>query len=235
MMIVGGKVAAGVSTAGSEPAAPAAAPLSRAERRKAATRQKLVDAARVMLAAGTAADASIQEITNAADVGFGSFYNHFSSKTELFEAAVTDVLEELGALFDRLSVDVEDPALAYAQSTRLTLRVCRSRPQMCAVLVRHGMHYMEAEDGVAPRLLRDIKAGIAAGRFRDAEPRLLRAALSGAVLATLQMALTHPDLVDDAACDQLVEQLLCLLGVPSDEARELAHAPLPGAELPEAR
>ena len=220
-----------VSAAGPEPATPAAAPLSRTERRKAATRQKLIDAARVMLAAGTAADASIQEITNAADVGFGSFYNHFSSKAELFEAAVTGVLEELGAVFDRLSVDVEDPALAYAQSTRLTLRVCRSRPQMCAVLVRHGMHYMEAEDGVAPRLLRDIKAGIAAGRFRDAEPRLLRAALSGAVLATLQMALTHPDLVDDAACDQLVEQLLCLLGVPSDEARELAHAPLPGTEL----
>ena len=120
-----------VSAAGPEPATPAAAPLSRTERRKAATRQKLIDAARVMLAAGTAADASIQEITNAADVGFGSFYNHFSSKAELFEAAVTGVLEELGAVFDRLSVDVEDPALAYAQSTRLTLRVCRNRPQMC--------------------------------------------------------------------------------------------------------
>jgi AcrR family transcriptional regulator len=224
-----------VTTAGSEPAAPAAAPLSRAERRKAATRQKLIDAARAMLAAGTAADASIQEITNAADVGFGSFYNHFSTKTELFEAAVTDVLEELGELFDRLSVDVDDPALAYAQTTRLTLRVCRSRPQTCAVLVRHGMSYMEAEDGVAPRLLRDLEAGIASGRFRDAEPRLLRAALSGAVLATLQMALTHPDLVDDAACDQLVEQLLRLLGVPPDEARELAHAPLPSPELAESR
>src|SRR5689334_19488957 len=143
-----------------------------------------------MLAAGTAAEASIQEITEAADVGFGSFYNHFSSKTELFEAAVTGVLEELGVLFDRLSMGVEDPALAYAQSTRLTLRACRSRPQMCSVLVRHGMRYIEAEDGVAPRLLRDLAAGIATGRFRDAEPRLLRAALSGAVLATLQMALT---------------------------------------------
>jgi hypothetical protein len=53
------------------------------------------------------------------------------------------------------------------------------------------------------------------------------------VLATLQMALTHPELVDDAACDQLVEQLLRMLGVPFDEARELAHAPLPDAELSE--
>jgi hypothetical protein len=55
------------------------------------------------------------------------------------------------------------------------------------------------------------------------------------VLATLQMSLTNPELVDDAACDQLVEQLLRILGVPFDAARELAHAPLPVAELPEPR
>ena len=234
-----------MTTAGSEPAAREAAPLSRAERRKAPTRQKLIDAARVMLAAGTAADASIQEITDAADVGFGSFYNHFSSKTELFEAAVADVLEELGALFDRLSVDVEDPALAFAQSTRLTLRLCRSRPQISAVLIRHGMHYMEAEGGVAPRLLRDLQAGMASGRFLEAEPRLARAAVSGAVLATLQMALTHPELVDDDACDQFVEQVLRMLGVPSDDGARAgarpsaghgtARTPLTRAGLPLAR
>ena len=196
---------ADVTTARSEPAAPKAVPLARGERRKARTRQMLIDAARVRLAAGTATEASIQEITDAADVGFGSFYNHFATKTELFEAAVADVLEELGELFDRLSVDVEDAAMAFAQSVRLTLRLCRSRPQISAVLVRHGMHYMESEGGVAPRLLRDIRAGVASGRFLEAEPRLARAAVSGAVLATLQMALTNPELVDDAACDQLVE------------------------------
>lgn len=119
----------------------------------------------------------------------GSFYNHFSTKSEPFEAAVADVLEELGELFDRLSVDVEDAATAFAQSVRLMLRLCRSRPQISAVLVRHGMHYMESEGGVAPRLLRDIRAGVASGRFLEAEPRLARAAVSGAALATLQKSL----------------------------------------------
>ena len=74
---------------------------SRSERRKAHTRQKLIDAARALLAEDGAAQASIQEITNAADVGFGSFYNHFESKTELFEAAVADVMEETGRVLDR--------------------------------------------------------------------------------------------------------------------------------------
>jgi hypothetical protein len=73
------------------------------------------------------------------------------------------VLAVLGELFDRLSVDVEDASTAFAQSVRLMLRLCRSRPQISAVLVREGMHYMECEGGVAPRLLRDIRAGVASG------------------------------------------------------------------------
>jgi hypothetical protein len=76
---------------------------------------------------------------------------------------------------------------------------------------------------------------MASGRFLEGEPRLARAAVSGAVLATLQISLSNPELVDDAACDHLVEQLLRMLGVPFDAARELAHAPLPVAELAEPR
>jgi hypothetical protein len=94
---------------------------------------------------------------------------------------------------------------------------------------------MESEGGVAPRLPSDIgRAGVASGGFLKAEPRLARAAVSGAVLATLQMSLANPELVDDEACDQLVEQLLRMLGVPFDAARELRTS-LPVAELPEPR
>ena len=96
-------------------------------------------------------------------------------------------------MFDRLSVDVEDAAAAFAQSVRLMLRLCRSRPQISAVLVRVAMYYMESEGGVAPRLLRDVRAGVASGRFLKAEPRLARAAVSGAVLATLQMSLRNSE------------------------------------------
>ena len=224
-----------MTTAPSQPSTGGAQPRSRVERRKAQTRQKLIAAARAMLADDTAAQASIQEITDTADVGFGSFYNHFSSKAELFEAAVADVLDELGALLDQLSVDVDDPALAFARSARLALRLCRDRPEMAAVLIRHGMHYMESPRGLAPRALRDIQAGIAAGRFQATEPRLARAAVAGALLATLQLALTDPDLVDDAAIDHLAEQVLRMLGTPDDEAHALAHVPLPVAELPEPR
>ena len=55
------------------------------------------------------------------------------------------------------------------------------------------------------------------------------------MLATLQLALTDPDLVDDAAIDHHAEQILRMLGTHYDEAHAIAHAPLPVVELPEPR
>jgi hypothetical protein len=49
---------------------------TRLDRRKARTRQALIDAAARLIAEGRGERASIQEITEAADIGFGSFYNH---------------------------------------------------------------------------------------------------------------------------------------------------------------
>ena len=204
-----------------------AEPVSRVARRKAQTRQKLIDAARVLLAGDTASTASIQDITDAADVGFGSFYNHFTSKTELFEAAMRQVLEELGQLLDTLSTDADDPAVTFAQSVRLTARLAVARPQTAQVLVRHGVAYIDADEGLAPRALRDIEAGAAAGRFTVGDSRLALAVTAGALLAVLHMSLVSPDKVTDATCDEAAEQLLRMLGLPLDEAHRVATAPLP--------
>ncbi|MYW21020.1 TetR family transcriptional regulator, partial [Streptomyces sp. SID2955] len=72
-----------------------AAPLNRFERRRAETRQALIRAARQILAETGDTSASIQAIAERADVGFGSFYNHFESKAQLFDEAVRDALDEL--------------------------------------------------------------------------------------------------------------------------------------------
>src|ERR687886_544567 len=87
---------------------------SRLDRRKARTRQALVDAAVRLIADGRGDRASIQEITEAADIGFGSFYNHFESKQDLFDAAVDEAIEEHGAMLGELTRDLEDPAEVFA-------------------------------------------------------------------------------------------------------------------------
>lgn len=122
---------------------------------------------------------------------------------------------------------MQDPATAVARSARLTVRLAVARPETAQVLVRHGMAYIDADEGLAPRALRDIENGIAASRFRVGEPRLALATTAGALLAVLHVSLANPDAVTDATCDEAAEQLLRMLGVPLDEAREIATAPLP--------
>src|SRR6185369_10246964 len=83
---------------------------SRLDRRKAQTRQALIDAAVRLIAEGRGDRASIAEITEEADIGFGSFYNHFDSREQLFQTASEEVLERWGQLIDRATAGITDPA-----------------------------------------------------------------------------------------------------------------------------
>ncbi|MCP5804476.1 TetR/AcrR family transcriptional regulator, partial [Klebsiella pneumoniae] len=81
-------------------------------------------AAQSFIAAGKL-NVPVLEITQAADVGMGSFYNHFDSKEQLFDAALTEVLDMHGAMLDELTQSLEDPAETFARSFRLTGRMFR--------------------------------------------------------------------------------------------------------------
>ena len=148
-----------------EPATTDVAKPSRLDRRKARTRQALVDAAVRLIAAGRGDRASIQEITDAADIGFGSFYNHFESKEQLFQTASQEVLERWGAMIDRACKGISDPAEIFAMSVRITGRLGWTHPDLARFLVGTGLDVLDQPVGLAPRALRDIKAGQAAGRF----------------------------------------------------------------------
>ncbi len=56
---------------------------SRRSRSKDNTRRKLIDAALLVISEKGVDGTAIADITEKADVGFGSFYNYFSSKKEL--------------------------------------------------------------------------------------------------------------------------------------------------------
>jgi AcrR family transcriptional regulator len=206
---------------------------SRLERRKATTRAALIQAAQSFLAAGKT-NVAILEITQAADVGMGSFYNHFESKEQLFEATVAAVLDRHGALMDELTAQVSDPAEAFAQSFRLTGRLHRRQPELSRVLLHNPLGLFESDSGLAPRALRDIQAGIDSGRFtlRDAKLALVTVAGSALFLGKLLHADSSRD--DGEASDQLAEDLLRMFGVPAEEAHAIAHRPLPdlGTLLP---
>lgn len=202
---------------------------TRLDRRKARTRRALVDAARALLVERGTDDVSIQEITDRADVGFGSFYNHFATKAELFEAAVTEALAEHGEYLDRATAGLEDPAEIFAVAYRATAMLADTQPAMAQILVRIGPAYMADERGLAPRALRDIERAAAAGRFAVTDPYLALVGIAGCLFGYLQTRLTAPERLSSSTVEDLTEQVLRMLGMPARSAHAVAHRPLPAA------
>lgn len=204
-----------------------AAPTNRQERRKERTRLALVRAAQGFIAAGNL-NVPILDITQAADVGMGSFYNHFDSREELFRAAVEEALDTLGALLDELTVRVDDPAQVFAQSFRLVGRWHRRNPELSRVLLNSRLALGGSKRGLAPRARRDIGDGAQAGRFTVRDTELAVTIVAGTALALGQFLHDHPERDDADTADRVTEDLLRMLGVSAREALRLCSLPLPG-------
>ena len=200
--------------------------ISRSERRKARTRAALIRAAGTFIAQNRV-HAPVLEITQAADVGMGSFYNHFQSKEELFLAAFQETLEIHGAFLDELTGHLDDPAEVFSRSFRLTGRLHRKEPEISRVLLSDGLALAADRFGLAPRALRDITAAKERGRFSIADPELAMVVVAGAALTLGRFLHERPDRDDAEATDQVTEDLLRMLGLEAEEARELARSPLP--------
>src|SRR3954471_3917354 len=201
-------------------------PASRSERRKQRTRAALIEAAQSFIAAGKL-NAPILELTQAADVGMGSFYNHFDSREQLFEVAVTEVLDTHGALLDAFTSSLDDPAEIFATSFRMTGRLFRRRPQESQVLLANGMALLRSDRGLAPRALRDINAAVAAGRFTVDDPELALAMAGGALLGLGNLLRAQPNRDDARAADALTADVLRLFGMSAEEAHEICTRELP--------
>ena len=225
------------------PAAPVAAPEEReprGARRKRETRTRLLDAALRLMAEKGMEGVAINEITEAADVGFGSFYNHFESKEAIYATLVDSVFEDFADMLDRLASGLTDPAEVIAVSVRHTLMRARRDPVWGRFLIREGFSVGMMSRGLGQRLLRDIGNGIAAKRFVVADPFMGFLAVGGTILSSIAAELNFvaPGAPAAGALKELgfsgehfpertAATLLHTLGLKRTEAEKIAARPLP--------
>ncbi|WP_082814296.1 TetR/AcrR family transcriptional regulator [Paraburkholderia monticola] len=154
-------------------------------RRKHETRVRLLDAAFGLIAKKGMDGVTINEITDLADVGFGSFYNHFDSKEGLFTALVEWLFEQFADTLDGLIDGLSDPAEVIAVSVRHTLLLACREPVWGQLLIREGLSARALSGGLGQRLLRDTRSGIAQRRFMVADELICVVSVIGTVLAGL--------------------------------------------------
>lgn len=204
----------------------APASTSRFDRRRAQTRSALISAAQELLVEGRTG-VPIQEVTERADVGIGTFYNHFDSKDALFAAAIESALAQWAESLDAVDDGTTDPAATFARSFRLTGRLHRLEPQLSRVLLTQGHALSQSPDGMGPRARRDIRAAQEAGRFREVDVDRAMVVVTGAMIELGHLLHERPELDEAETVDGVASDVLVALGLDRAEAERLCAEPLP--------
>jgi AcrR family transcriptional regulator len=199
---------------------------TRTERRRARTRESLVSAARGLIAENGVSGLRVGEITERADVALGSFYNHFESKDDVVEAIVSETVRAIAAANTPLIESVEDPAEAASVSYRRFVRLAGEDPELARLLVNLNRAEARSESMLVPEAQRTLERGVETGRFEISDTSVALTTIIGGAVAVIQ-GILEERLPADADI-RAAEGVLRSLGVPPDEAREIA-----GRELPE--
>ena len=206
---------------------------TRTDRRRAATRARLLGAARELFAEKGVGATRLGEITERADVAAGSLYNHFADKDEIVSTLLAEISEEQGAVVDELTADVEDPAAVVAIAHRHFVRLAASDPSFGALAIRLDASHRLMQQTLAPRALRDIQTGIDAGRFTVGDAVAALHFTGGALLGTIA-GIVDGRLGLDA--DELhAEAVLRSLGVSGAQAAKVARLPMDTQPNPQER
>ncbi len=163
-------------------------PTERTEARNAATRRRIVAAARGLIAKGGYAEAQVAAVASRAEVAIGTVYRHFPSKADLFaevfrEASQREV--DAVAAAAREAADSATARIAAAVET-FARRALRGRRLAWALIAEPVDPAVEAERLVFRRAYRDVFAdviavGVESGELPLQNPELSAAALVGAI------------------------------------------------------
>lgn len=209
----------------------AATATSRNARRKTRTRAALVRAAQEILAEGGDADVSVHTLTDRADVAFGSLYNHFESKHDLFDAAIAEAFEEYVAWRDAQTPPGVDAVTRFAMNVRLTGRLATLRPGLAQVLTHPLAMSAERPAGIAQRLGQDLRAAVrevrAGGPAAGDDNEVTVIAAAGAIAAVLRTAASLDPASQARLADNLTRDLLRMMGAAETVIAHLLAAPCP--------
>lgn len=207
----------------------AVVPLTRTAQRQRRTRIQLLEAGHELMSRVGVDATTIIEITDLADVGFGTFYNYFDSKEALAAEVLDCVIDNLGRRNDLVTGELgeSDPVRIVANSVRLVTREMLRDPMWRSWVANAGLLVDRMREGFRPYGHRDLHAAMRRGQFAligdDVEFAwgYLNWLIVGGVTDILSGRF------DASAERRTGEAILRVLGVPPDEAEAATTTDLP--------
>lgn len=207
----------------------------RVAKRRRATRARLLEAAYAVMSEVGVDAAKIKDITDRADIGFGTFYTFFASKDELANQVLDCLIDDFGRrnILATRRLRQDDPALVMPVSMRLVMREAASTPMWQWWALRPDLLIDRMRDGFGPFAKRDIHDAIDRGIFGIAAADVDAA---WALATWMMVGGIHDIVVGQRARDSdifVVDGIVRMMGVERDVARRISRAALPTYSAPD--
>lgn len=207
--------------------------LTRTEARQRQTRLRLREVAYELISAQGVDATTVQQITDAADIGFGTFYNYSPSKESLAQDVLDCVIHNAGERNDLITQQLgeTDPVRVVSNSVRFVIREMVSSPVYRWWATRPDLLVDRMRMGFAPFGLRDIDRAVASGQYAIVADNR---ELAWSQLNWLMVAGGHDILLGRHRPEDersVVEAILRVMGVHHDVAHQATLTDLPATPV----
>lgn len=200
----------------------------RVARRQRRIRDALIQSARAVMSEKGVDGSTMLEIAERADVGAGTVYNYFKSKDELAVSVLEDMMHDLALRIERVTNTFDDPGQVYAFGVRTVLEAATRDVRWRQLLSRSEVIADAIFRRMGPFAIRDLRQATAVSRFSVGDAELVWKMASHAIVG-VSLAITNGE-VPEEKIHETVVRLLCMNGIGTEAAEELASRPRP--ELP---
>ena len=167
---------------------------------------------------------TIQDITEAADVGHGTFYLHFQNKAEVLRPVVEHLAMCIHERVDRATEGDSDPAFRLASGIRIALQSIYRDPIWNWYVFRSGTPYRRLAEGMGAPPSEDMARGIATGRFLVPDLPTTWIFIDSAIIGVLSAR--EDKALGEQSAEITAELVLRSLGIAPEEAAQLARRPV---------
>ena len=211
---------------------PAAEQLTRGHKKRARTRQALVEAALRIYAHKGVGELALNELAAEAEVSNGTVYNYFTTREEVLSAVGVALIEEFSRLIDATMQGIESAPQRVAIAMRMLIERAFADPDWAAAIVR-VMHFDMNMRSTAIEFLRaDLQTGVAQGAFSYSDEQVALEFFLSATLSGLRSVVEGRAKQNRAS--QTAELALRALGVSAADALHFSTLPLPQPRAVEA-
>jgi len=173
---------------------------------------------------------SIQDITEAAQVGLGTFYNYFQTKQLAFEAVLEDIQGRFNDSLNVIRQPLKDPATIVAVTMQYSLAQAQDNRDWTTFVEFTGLTDQRVLHQDAEQLLLDIQRGATGGRFKVNDPTLTHSLILG-MIKHVSLEIRRGNL-SRSAIPETTRHVLRMLGLPDQVAKALTQTPMSPVAVP---